>query len=105
MKNLMNTVTMVASIAIAALPLAAVATSTHAETVRIRVADLDLNTAQGAARFNARVARTAAEMCSSYRNAGYTACVKAVTDEARENLTAQLRNSRSAQVVVASAAH
>jgi UrcA family protein len=72
---------------IASLSVSFVAPMAQAEPVRVTVSDIDLNTAQGMARFNERVAHVANQMCESYpRLSGYDECVAAVVGEAKDNL-------------------
>ncbi len=87
--------------ALATVPVAAVATTAQAETVRIPVADLQLQSV-GDPRFEARLDKVAQSMCGSYRAAAAnTACQAAVKDEARENLAQQLSRSNTQNLAMA----
>jgi UrcA family protein len=86
--------------ALATLPIAATA---QAETVRIPVADLNLQTTHDA-RFEARLNLAAKRMCESYADLSTNAaCQKAVKEEARENLAAQLSRSNGPTLAMAAA--
>src|ERR1700734_2887464 len=63
MGKLINVMTTIATIAMAAVPLSAVVTVAHAAEVRIQVADLDLSNPADAARFQERVGHAANRLC------------------------------------------
>lgn len=55
----------IATLALAALPIAALSTAAHAAPVVVKVADLDLNSAAGVAAFSQRVEAAAYSYCRS----------------------------------------
>jgi UrcA family protein len=84
----MTTLLKATSIAAAAsAALLAMAASAQAETVRIQVSDLNLNTPQGLAQFNARVDRAARQICAGDADMHMNIqCRRAVREEAYDNL-------------------
>lgn len=95
MNSMLKAVSVAMGASVAALVLAGVVSSAHAQEVHIKVGDLNLQTPEGAAIYDQRVDRAAREMCAnSTANfaPGYTAnqdCMQAVRDEANANLTQQ----------------
>lgn len=79
-----------ATLALAALPIAALATAAHAAPVTIRVNDLDLNSAAGQAAFEQRAEQAAATFCKARMRSGSfirvadEACISGVKAEVRE---------------------
>lgn len=63
MTNFAAKISTVAMLALAALPIGALASAAHAET-RVRVADLNLTTAQGMTTFNQRAHNAASSYCA-----------------------------------------
>jgi UrcA family protein len=83
-----------ATLALAALPIAALSSAAHATEYRISVADLNLATAQGAAKFDARLHRATNVICGSNRAiAERMECEAAVRAEAMDKLTIQQRRA------------
>ncbi|MGC1301882.1 MAG: UrcA family protein [Caulobacteraceae bacterium] len=95
MSKLINVLTTVATLAMAAVPLSAIGTVAHAAEVRIQVADLDLSNPADAARFQDRVERAAHAFCRNVPEplANQTACRSAVRDEAVQRLGSAQRES------------
>lgn len=90
MKTMLKAVSVAAGVSMAAFALAGVAAPAQAEEMRIQTSDLNLRTPEGTARFDARVDRAAKQMCSDYRGLNENAqCVRAVREEANENLKQQ----------------
>lgn len=105
MKTMLKAVGVAAGVSFAALVLGGVATPALAQQtnsegvpsqeVHIPVADLDLNTPEGAAKYNTRVRNAAEQLCTEYPEAGinvyeHSDCVRAVREEADNNLRQQL---------------
>jgi UrcA family protein len=87
MTTLLKAICVTAGVCAAALATAASAQTTPA---RIQVSDLNLNSAQGRAAFDARVERAARTMCESYEILSvHDACMRAVREEAADNLAWQ----------------
>ena len=80
-----------ASLVLAALPLAAVATAAKAEPVTVAIADIDVATPSGRAEFDARVEKAARDYCKN-RQVSWTrisdarACKLGVAVEMNEKL-------------------
>lgn len=97
----------VATLALAALPLAALATAAHAAPVTVRVADLDLNSPHGQAAFEQRVEQAAKSFCKSERRivarlaAADAWCVSAVRAEMSEKFAVAAKAQRQSQGVYA----
>lgn len=96
-------------ISLAALAASAVVSPAQAE-VHIFLADLNLQTPQGQAQFNARVDAVAHQIClgtERLRDATHSACLQAVRDEAKENLAHEMERiaHQGGEVKVASARH
>lgn len=86
-----------AMLALAALPIGALATAAHAET-RVAVADINLLTPQGVATFNQRADEAGRKYCITERSLDrHAACVAGVKAELTEKLdalrTAQLEQA------------
>ncbi len=96
MSKLINVITTVATLAMAAVPLSAIGTVAHAAEHRataIEFGDLDLSSPAGAAAFQARIDRAADRMC---RDAGQpldqqVPCHAAVREEAMDQLSQEQR--------------
>jgi len=91
--------TAAAMLALAALPIAALSTAAHAETV-VKVADLNLATVEGMATFGQRADRASRQYCVGERLASqYAACRSGVRAELAEKaqaiLTAQAQSGRA----------
>ena len=99
MTNFASRISGVAMLALAALPIAALATAAHAETV-VKVADINLLSPQGVSEYSQRADAAGRKFCLPERSlAGRAACVAGVKVELNEQLatlrTAQL--SRASQ--------
>jgi len=78
----------VATLALAALPVAALSTHAQAATARVHVADLNLASIDGVAAFHQRVAVAAKKICGDEKNLGQQAACKAgVRSEVQEKLS------------------
>ena len=94
MIKLLDAVSTLGALVMAATPLLAIGGLAHAQEAThpaqtIQVADLDLSQPAGVARFNARVEQTAGRMCASYGGLQMnTACRQAVREEAGARLDA-----------------
>jgi UrcA family protein len=95
MSKLINVLTTVATIAMAAVPLSAIGTVAHAAEARIHVADLDLSNPADAARFQVRVDRAARQFCRNVAQplANRAPCQAAIREEAVEHLGSVQRES------------
>ena len=102
MTNFASRIAGVATLALAALPLAAIATTAAARPVAVQVSDIDLNSAHGLAAFEQRAERAAHAFCKNTRQPpnqlGRAAtCRQAVITELHEKLPAvqqaQIRGS------------
>ena len=86
----------VATLALAALPVAALTTAAHAQSGKVYVADLNLATAAGQKTATSRIVHLSREMCVNERNLTQKdACESAVSHEARAQL-AQVTSSQFA---------
>ena len=99
MTNFASRISGVAMLALAALPIAALATAAHAQTV-VKVADINLLSPQGVSEYSQRADAAGRKFCLPERSlAGRAACVAGVKVELNEQLatlrTAQL--SRASQ--------
>ncbi|WP_374471307.1 UrcA family protein [Phenylobacterium sp.] len=93
MTNFASRIAGVATLALAALPFAAISTAAAAAPVAVKVADLDLNSAQGLATFEARAEKAANAYCAANglgaRPVGdVAACRAAVRQEIQDKLPA-----------------
>jgi UrcA family protein len=96
MTNFATRISTAAMLALAVLPIGALASAAHAET-RVHVADLNLLTAQGVAEFNERAADAGRQYCLTERTVGgRQACIGGVKAEMTEKL-ADLRARQLAQ--------
>ncbi|OYU69541.1 MAG: hypothetical protein CFE28_05725 [Alphaproteobacteria bacterium PA2] len=92
MPKTLQTLTAIASLAMAALPTLALTNSAHASAYAIKVSDLDLSDANGQSILQARVNTVAANLCSDLgapagtRIENRAACESAVRAEAMEKL-------------------
>jgi UrcA family protein len=79
----------VATLALAALPIAALTTAAHAQTGKVYVADLNLASPAGQKAAVSRIVHLSHEMCANERNLTQKdACETAVSHEARTQLAA-----------------
>ena len=94
MMKVLDAVSTVGALVMAATPLLAISSLAHAQEITpqaqtIQGADLDLNRAADVARFDARVDRAAGRMCSGQSDMVVTAaCRQAVREEAAAKLDA-----------------
>jgi UrcA family protein len=90
MTNFAARIAGLATLALAALPMAAIATASHAATATVQVADLNLNTEAGLATFQQRAAAATQTFCrtngANRSLATQSACVKGVRMEVSEKL-------------------
>jgi UrcA family protein len=94
MTNLTNKIAGFAAIALAALPLVAIAGIAEAAPATVQISDLDLSTTDGQAKFKARVKDAAVEFCkgreiTGSRTSSMRSCVAAVEAEMTEKLAAR----------------
>ena len=97
MTNFAAKISGAASLVLAALPIAALATAAHAQTV-VKVSDINVLSPQGVSEFNQRADVAAHKYCLPQRTlAGRAACVAGVKTELSEKLsvlrTAQLEQA------------
>ena len=96
MTNFAAKISTAAMLALAALPIAALATASHAET-RVHVADLNLATPQGMATFNKRAHYAASSYCAEVMGLSARAsCRTGVKAELSEKAAA-IRDAQLAQ--------
>lgn len=102
MTNFASRIAGVATLALAALPLAAIATTADARPVTVQVSDIDLNSAQGLAAYERRAEKAAYDFCRDARRevgplSRAASCRKAVLAELNDKLPAmqmaQIRGS------------
>lgn len=92
MSKFANRLAAVATLALAALPITALTTAAHAAEYRVPVADLNLATAAGAAKFDARLQMATNALCGAQRQiAVRNSCKAGVRAEAMEQLSTQQR--------------
>lgn len=89
MTNFASRIAGLATLALAALPVAALSTAAHAApTARIHVADLNLASTDGVATFHQRVMVAANQVCGVEKNLGLqAACRAGVRTEVQEKLS------------------
>lgn len=103
MKNLTNRVSGAALLALAALPMVALASGAHAATT-VRVSDLNLLTTDGVAAYQERASVAARAFCDDGRAISHRmACKAAVKAELNDKLT-DLRQAQLAKASTALAA-
>ena len=96
-----------ATLALAALPIAALATAAHAAPATVRIADLDLNSPHGQAAYQQRVDRAAIKFCKAQPGvatrvrAADDICVAAVREERSEKFVVAAQAQRAARSVYA----
>jgi UrcA family protein len=88
----------VATLALAVLPFAAISTAAAAAPVTVKVADLDLNSAQGLATFEDRVEKAALSFCATNVGARPVSQINACRTAVREELADKLPAARQAQL-------
>jgi len=103
MSNFVTRIAGVATLALAVLPVAALATNAHAapRAVKVAVADLDIGSKAGMAAFDKRVQLASQKICGDEHTLAARAnCAHGVRMEADEKLAAYL-DARSAPTSVA----
>jgi UrcA family protein len=96
-----------ATLALAALPMAALSTTAYAAPVTVRVADLDLNSLHGQAAYEQRVERAAKRFCKAEKRVASRlrvadgTCVAAVRHEMADKLVVAVQAQRGQQGVYA----
>lgn len=97
MNNLTNSISGFAMLALAALPIAALATASHAAPASVRVSDLNLASTEGAAAFNQRAEYAARKFCTTERSLSIAAsCRQGVRVELTEKMDA-VRTAQAAR--------
>jgi UrcA family protein len=92
-----RTFTAVAAAALATLATFSATSSAHAASTTVQTADLDLSTAQGQAKLEARIARAARKVCSDATTGSRIADVdEACVSQARAAIGKQLTARRAA---------
>ena len=96
MQDFASKVSGIAMLALAALPIAALATASHAQTV-VKVADINVLTPQGVSEFNQRADAAGRKFCLPERTvAGRISCRAGVKAELNEKL-AMIRTAKLEQ--------
>lgn len=107
MTKVLEAVSAIGALVMAATPLVAIGGVAHAQEVQpqvIRVADLDMSRPADVARFDARVGEAAQQMCSGRGDMTINvSCRQAVREEALQKLNA-LRAQTTASITPASGA-
>jgi UrcA family protein len=89
MKNLTNTISTAAMLALAVLPIAALSTTAYAGPASVKVADLNLSTVEGVATFQQRADYAARRFCNAELSLSARAnCHKGVQVELNEKMAA-----------------
>jgi UrcA family protein len=98
MNSIANRVAGLATLALAALPVAALSTAAHAApSVPVYVGDLNMHTAAGAATYHQRVATAANRICDSQKGLTLNqVCKASVRAEAHDRLAAAQSATRLA---------
>lgn len=87
MKNLTNTISTAAMLALAVLPIAALSTTAYAAPASVKVADLNLTTSEGLATFQQRADYAARRFCNAELSLSARAnCHKGVQVELNEKM-------------------
>ncbi len=103
MNSLTNRIASLAMLALASLPAAALATAAHAQTT-VKIADLNLLSAEGIATFSQRADYAARDYCSVERSlSAMAACRVAVKAELHEKADA-IREAKLARATTSLAA-
>ena len=106
MFKISSTLAGVATLALATVPMLAIASGAHAAPVVVKVSDIDTSSAEGAKILNQRIDAAAYKLCSQVRPGAISrlsdrACIEGVRAEAAENLAtrnAMMTQVRSAQL-------
>ena len=106
MFKISSTLAGVATLALATVPMLAIASGAHAAPVVVKVSDIDTSSAAGAKILNQRIDVAAHKLCSQMRPGAISrlsdnACIKGVRAEAAENLAhrdAMMAQARGAQL-------
>jgi UrcA family protein len=98
MTNIANRIAGLATLALAALPVAALTTAAHAEpNVPVYVADLNMHSEAGVAVYHQRVNTAARQICSDQKALGLNgACKASVRAEAHDKLAQAQRATQMA---------
>lgn len=89
MNNLTHRISGLAMLALASLPMAALATASHAAPASVKIADLNLASQEGVATFQRRVDYAARNFCTAERSLSSAAsCRKGVRAELNEKMAA-----------------
>lgn len=99
MTNYASKIAGIAAIALAALPLVAIAGIAQAAPATVQISDLDLSTVEGQAQFKARVKDAARDFCRERAVTGTRissrSCIAAVEAEMTEKLAAQQTGAKT----------
>jgi UrcA family protein len=106
MFKIISTLAGAATLALATIPMLALASGAHAAPVVVKVSDIDTSSAEGAKVLNQRIDVAAHKLCSQMRPGAISrlsdsACIKGVRAEAVENLAhrdAMMAQARGAQL-------
>lgn len=106
MFKISNTLAGVATLALATIPMLAIASGAHAAPVVVKISDIDTSSAQGAQILNKRIDVAAHKLCSQVRpgpiaRLSDSACIKGVRTEVAEGLAnrnATMAQARSAEL-------
>ncbi|MET0273674.1 MAG: UrcA family protein [Phenylobacterium sp.] len=106
MTNAASRIAGLATLALAALPIAAISTTAHAAPVAVKVSDIDLNSTAGLAAFHQRAEAAAHSFCRTALQPksplrGPASCRAAIRTELAEKLPAA-QNAQRTHVVYAS---
>ena len=97
MTNLTHSISSLAMLVLAALPIIALATASHAAPSGVKIANLNLASAEGVAAFNQRAEFAARKFCTTERSLSSAAnCRKGVRVELHEKMAA-LRTAQAAR--------
>lgn len=98
MKNLTNTISSAAMLALAVLPIAALSSTAFAAPATVKVADLNLSTVEGLATFQQRADFAARRFCNAELSLSARAnCHKGVQVELNEKMAA-MRTAQAARL-------
>jgi UrcA family protein len=99
MTNAASRIAGLATLALAALPIAALATGAHAAPVAVKVGDLNLNSAEGLATFHRRAEAAATTYCRANQSGGVRINeVKACKTGVRAEMADKLAIAQQAQL-------
>lgn len=106
MFKISSTLAGVATLALATVPMLAIASGAHAAPVVVKVSDIDTSSAQGAKILNQRIEVAAREFCSQAKPGAISrltdnACIQGVRTEMADSVThrnAMMAKARSAEL-------